>query len=127
MTESKDPFNTFTDETLRRAEEMCSKLSLDFTIDRRGHSTLYTGAMSYLSDPVWEHQTVTVAESDDNPWLTLISDKPLNAERRVLLVFRKSKAEDVKVIGKLSESEPGRRKPEDDARYITRFDVIRDR
>jgi len=127
MADSKDPFDTFTEETLRRAEEMCSKLSLDLTIDRRGRSTLYSGVMSYLNDPAWEHQAITVAEFDENPWLTLISRRPLDAGRRALLVYRKSLAEDVKLVGKLSESEHGRRHEEDTDRYITRFDAIRDR
>jgi hypothetical protein len=127
MTESKDPFNIFTDETLRRAEELCEKLSLEFTVDRRGRSTLYSGVMSYLSGPVWEHHPVTVAVYDENPWFTLISDRPLDAGSRVLLVFRKAVDDDVKLIGKLSESEHGRRHPEDAERYITRFDILRDR
>jgi len=127
MADSKDPFNTFTEETLRRAEAMCSALSLEFSVDRRGRSTLYSGALSYLNDPVWEHLAVTIAVSDEDPWLHLISRKPLDSGRRVLLVYRKSISDDAKLIGKLGDSEPGRRALEDDDRFITRFDVIRDR
>jgi hypothetical protein len=125
--EEKDPFNPFTEETLRRADAMCSKLGLDIQVDRRGRSTLFSGAVSYLNDPIWDHQDITVAEYDENPWLTLISKRPLDAGRRVLLVYRRSLSEDVKLIGKLSDSEHGRRSGEESDRFITRFDVIRDR
>jgi len=124
MVEDKDPYNPFTEETLRRADEMCSKLSLEIQVDRRGRSTLYSGAMSYINDPVWEHHDITVAEYDENPWLTLISSRPLDAGRRVLLVYRKSPSEDLRLIGRISESEHGRRQGEDTDRFITRFDVV---
>lgn len=127
VTEKNDPYNLFSDETLRRADEMCANLGLEIQVDRRGRSTLYSGALSYLNDPIWDHQDITVAEYEENPWLTLISKRPLDAGRRVLLVYRRSLAEDVKLIGKLSDSEHGRRRGEEADYFITRFDVVRDR
>lgn len=126
MAQDKDPFNTFSEETLRRAEEMCSELSLDLQIERRGTSRLFNGAISDLDDPQGRVQSLTVAEVDGHHWLTLISDKPLNTQRHALLVFRKSVAEDMKFVGKLGESEPGKRGGDDANRFVTRFDILRD-
>jgi hypothetical protein len=126
MAGNDDPFDTFSKETLRRADEMCAKLSLDLRIDRRGRSRLYNGAVSDLDDPKGKHQSLTVAAVGDQPWFTLISDSPLQPCRHALLVFRKSPTDDVKYVGRLSESEPGKRGGEDANRFVTRFDILRD-
>jgi len=126
MTGNDDPFDAFSKETLRRAEEMCSKLSLDLSIDRRGRSRLYNGAVSDLDDPKGKHLSLTVAALDNQPWFTLISDHPLQPCRHALLVFRRSPTQDEKFVGRLSESEPGKRGGEDANRFVTRFDILRD-
>ena len=51
MAKEDDPFDTFSSETMKRAEEMCAGLSLNMSLERRGHSKLYHGAVTDLDDP----------------------------------------------------------------------------
>ncbi len=126
MANKDDPFDTFSSETLKRAEEMCAGLSLNMTLDRRGHSKHYSGAVTDLEDPHKRNISVMVAEVDNQPYFTLISDKPLNACRHALLVFRIPPNQDMKYVGKHGDSEPGKRGEEDQHRHVVRFDILRD-
>ncbi|AKS42422.1 hypothetical protein WM2015_2057 [Wenzhouxiangella marina] len=126
MADDTDPFETFSSETLRRAEEMCAGLSLNLSLDRRGQSKIFNGAVSDLDDPAGRHVSVTVAEVGDRPWFTLISDRPLAASRNALLVFRVPPGQDRKFIGRHAASEPGKRGSDDAKRQVVRFEIIRD-
>lgn len=126
MAKEDDPFDTFSSETMKRAEEMCAGLSLNMTLERRGHSKLYHGAVTDLDDPKKRNISVTVAEVDNQPYFTLVSDRPLTACRNALLVYRVPPSQDMKYVGKHGDSEPGKRGEEDQSRQVVRFNILRD-
>lgn len=126
MTRDKDPFDTLTDETLRRAEELCSGLETQLSLDRRGKARFFRGALTDLDDLNKKDIPVTVAVIEDVPWFTLISQKSLPACKNALLVFRIPPAEDMKYIGKHGEFEPGKRGERDQGRFVVRFNILRD-
>lgn len=125
MVEKKDPFDTLSSETLRRAEELCSGLSVGLSLERRGRAVLYRGAISNLDDPRGESIPVTVAEVDHDPGFTLIADRPLEACRRAVLVFRRPPMQDMRFAGYHKASEPGKRGEQDHGRHIVHFNIDR--
>ena len=126
MSQGKDKFDTLSEETMRRAEELCSGLSLSLSLDRRGQAHLYDGAVTDLDQPRGRNISVVVAENGDKPWFTLISDEPLEACRHALLVFRKPPGQDLKYVGRYKTSSPGKRGEQDRDRFVTTFDILRD-
>lgn len=128
MTQDKDPFNTLEDETLRRAEEMCANLGSGLSLDRRGQAMLYDGSVADLDDPIRRVNPVlvTVAETADQPWLTLVSDFPLKATRNALLVYKVPPGQHLKYTGEHGDSQPGKRGPADEGRFVVRFNIVRD-
>lgn len=126
MPHDKDPFDTLTDATLKRAEELCAGLGTSLSIDRRGKARFFRGALTDLDDPLKKDIPVTVAEIEDVPWFTLISDQSLPACNNALLVFRVPPAENMKYIGKHGEFRPGKRGDQDRGRYVVRFNILRD-
>ncbi|TVQ35211.1 MAG: hypothetical protein EA370_09555 [Wenzhouxiangella sp.] len=126
MSQGKDRFDTLTSETMRRAEEMCSGLSLNLSLDRRGQAKLYNGVVTDLDQPRGRNIPVVVAENGDKPWFTLVAEEPLEACRNALLVFRKPPNEHMKYVGRFKAGSPGQRGEEDRDRFVTTFDIIRD-
>jgi hypothetical protein len=126
MIGKKDPFDTLTSDTLRRAEEMCAGLTSSLSLDRRGRSRFFNGAVADLDEPRGDNIAVTVAATDNQPWFTLISDQPLKACKNALLVFRSPPAEDMKYLGSYKDSKPGNRGEQDAGRYVVQFNILRD-
>ncbi len=126
MTRDKDPFDILGDSTLQRAEELCSGLGTNLSLDRRGKARFFRGALTDLDDPHKKDIPVTVAEIEHVPWFTLISDQTLPASNNALLVFRMPPSKDMKYIGKHAEFEPGKRGEQDQGRFVVRFNIIRD-
>jgi hypothetical protein len=126
MADDKDPYDTFSGDTLRRAEEMCSGLSLELSIDRRGRCKFYNGAITDLDNPNGRNIRVTVADIEGCPWFTLIADQPLEACRKALLVFRVPPGVDMKYIGNHKDARPGKRGDQDKGRYVLTFNIERD-
>ena len=123
MADEKDPFETFSGETLRRAEEMCSGLGLGLSLERRGQSVLYRGALADLDDRAGDHIPVTVAEVGHDPGFTLILEHPIEACVKALLVFRRPPAQDVRYLGHHPASRPGKRGEADQGRHIVHFTI----
>lgn len=126
MNDRKDPFETLSDATMRRAEEMCSGLSMNLSLDRRGQALLYNGAVTDLDQPDGLNIPVVVAEDGDKPWFVLVAQEPLAACSNALLVFRKPPNQDMKYIGRFKNASPGKRGERDRNRFVTTFDIIRD-
>lgn len=116
------------DDTIKRAEEMCSSLSSNIGLERRGQTTYYQGAISDMSTMGGRFSKVTVADSGrSTDQLTLISDKPLAASQNALLVFRSGPGEDMKYLGKHGDTRPGQRQEdEDESKHIVRYTILRD-
>lgn len=117
-----------TDDTIKRAEEMCSSLSSNIGLERRGQTTYYQGAISDMDGMSTRFSKVTVADSGKtSDQLTLISDKPLPSTKNALLVFRAGPGEDMKYLGKHGDTRPGQRQEdENETKYIVRYTVLRD-
>ncbi len=124
--DDKDPFETFSSHTLKRAEEMCAGLSSGLSLDRRGRSTFYQGAITDLDDTRRRTIPVTVVETDVRPWLTLISDLAVSSCKNALLVYRTPPSKDMKYVGRHKAAEPGKRGDDDRSRFVTRFEILRD-
>ncbi len=126
MVGSKDPFETFSNETLQRAEEMCAGLSSHLSLDRRGQAQQFSGAISDLDDPSGKYIPVLVAEVSDQPRVALISEQPLEPCRTALLVFRLTASGDMKYVGRHGRSRPGQRHEDHGQRHVVQFDILRD-
>ncbi len=124
--DDKDPFETFSSNTLKRAEEMCAGLSSGLTLDRRGRSTFYPGAITDLDDTRRRTIPVTVVETDDRPWFTLLLNEALGECKNALLVYRTPPSKDMKYVGRHKAAEPGKRGEDDSGRFVTRFEILRD-
>lgn len=123
MSDKKDPFETLSDDTLRRAEELCAGLGVGLSLERRGRAVLHRGAITDLDDPVAGHVAVTVAEVDHDPGFTLISEQPLPGCSRALLVFRRPPMQDMRYLGHHKDSEPGKRGEADQGKHIIHFTI----
>gem|GEM_PF-1499828 len=123
-----DIYDFMNTDTLKRAEEMCSSLSSNLGLERRGQTTYYQGAVSDMSQSANRFVKVTVADSGGrNDQLTLIADQPLPSTGNALLVYRSGPGHDLKYLGKHGESRPGQRQEdEDEPRHITTFTILRD-
>lgn len=126
--EDDDIYEFINDDTIKRAEEMCSSLSSNIGLERRGQTTYYQGAVSDMGGMSGGFTKVTVADSgSSSDQLTLISDSPLPASSNALLVFRAGPGEDMKYLGKHADARPGQRQEdEDETKYIVRYTVLRD-
>lgn len=127
MADDKDPFDTFSSETMKRAEEMCAGLSSSLGLDRRGEASMFDGAVTNLEEHNAQARRIVVAEHGADT-LVVISQRPLEACRRALLVYRRGPAEDAKLIGELEASREGQR--EEDRRstaaeYFARFNTVK--
>lgn len=130
MTRDKDLYESISSDTIKRAEEMCSSLSADLFLERRGQTTYYEGAISDMSDMSGSNSRftkVTVAESGKTNMLTVISKSPLPESKKALLVYRLAPGQDMKYLGRNAASRPGTRQDDDSqAGYFSSFDIIQD-
>lgn len=127
MSRDKELFETITSETHRRAEEMCSSLSTNLGLERRGQTTYYQGAVSDMGAGNSRFVKVTVAESGKNKDLTVISETPLNETNKALLVYRLAPGQDLKYLGRHKDSRPGTRQDDDPEKiFFTQFKILQD-
>lgn len=126
--EDDDIYEFVSSDTIKRAEEMCSSLSSNIGLERRGQTTYYEGAISDMNQMDSRFSKVTVADPGRNTdQMTLISDKPLPSSNNALLVFRAGPGADRKYLGKHADTRPGRRQDdEDQPRHITTYTILRD-
>lgn len=111
------------EDTLKRAEEMCSGLSLSLSIERRGHTRLYPGMLDDLNLMDRRPCRVTVAETPDQPHLTLICSEVLGESSHALLVFRTEDGRSRKLVGKHHGSRPGLRADDAPGMHVAEFVV----
>jgi hypothetical protein len=126
--EDDDIYEFVSNDTIKRAEEMCSSLSSNIGLERRGQTTYYQGAISDMNEMGGRFSKVTVADSGKSAdQLTLIADKPLPSSNNALLVFRAGPGDDMKYMGKHADSRPGQRQDdEDESKHITTYSILRD-
>jgi hypothetical protein len=127
MDRDKKLFEALSDETVKRAEEMCASLSTSLGLERRGQTTYYQGAVSDMSVSGGRFVKVTVAESGRERNVTVISDEPLPETRKALLVYRMAPGNDMKYIGIVGAPRPGNRQDDEPGKqYFARFDIMQD-
>lgn len=104
-------------------------VSARLRLDQRGRVSLWPGAICDLNAPGQEFVKVQVAEpgKGKDP-LTLISSRPLASSNRSILVYRTETAADLKLLGKNTQTEPGRRQEDKAGQgvHIGRFTIERD-
>lgn len=121
-----DPAERFSEETLKKAEEMCRGLSVALSIDKRGEATFSNGAVKALDTVAQREFLVTVCDVSGQPWFTLISKEPLPVSDDALLVFKTTLSEDKRYLGKSLEGRPGLREEDAGDRYFTIFEPVQD-
>lgn len=114
------------DETLKKAEELCTGLSSSLSIDKRGEAIFHEGAVKLLDAPLEKEYLVTVCEVTNQPWFTLIGNKQLPASGKALLVFKSQLAPDSRYLGKLQEGRPGLRSADDGDQFFSIYEVLQD-
>ena len=114
------------EETLQRAEAMCSGLSLSLSIERRGQTLLQEGMLDDLSMDR-RPTRVTVAEVPGEPQLTLISSEALGSAEHAMLIVNSAVGQQSRLIGRHSSSRPGRRATDGPDTQVTAFSVERER
>jgi len=116
------------DDTIKRAEEMCSSLGSNIGLERRGQTTYYQGAVSDMQSAGGKFHKVTVADpGKSSDQFTLISDEALPSSKNALLVFRAGPGEDLKYLGRHADTRPGQRQDDDEAgRHITTYTILKD-
>lgn len=113
------------EDTLKRAEEMCSGLSLSLSIEKRGQTRLYQGMLDDLNVMDRRPCRVTVAETPDQPHLMLICSESLASSSHALLVFRSADGRSRKLLGRHRSSRPGRRVDDEPNMQVAEFSVER--
>ncbi len=114
------------DETLKKAEELCQNLSSSLSIDKRGEVVFHDGAVKLLDTPLEMEYLVTVCEVSDQPWFTLIGDKQLPATAKALLVFKSQLASDSRYLGKLKEGREGLRTGDTGEKFFSIYEPVQD-
>jgi len=124
----KDLYSPFSEEVLKRAEEMSSKISSTVSLDRRGDVEEFAGVISDLAEKSSKPVRVRVAITEENDWLMLISEKALKRSERALLVYRPETGPDIRRIGNHGNSRPGLRQADWDSkesRYFAQYRITR--
>lgn len=126
--EDDDIYEFVSNDTIKRAEEMCSSLSSTIGLERRGQTTYYQGAISDMNETNGRFRKVTVADSGKAAdQFTLISDQPLPSSNNALLVFRAGPGDDMKYLGKHGDTRPGQRQDDEEAgKHIAIYTILRD-
>lgn len=109
------------DETLRRAEEMCSGLSLAVSIEKRGHARVFPGALDDLNSMERSGHPVEVLEVPDEYWVTLVGYDVLSECSHALLVYRRADGSTRKLLGRHESSRPGLRQDDPPKKHFCRF------
>ncbi len=127
MPRDKELFEALTEDTVKRAEEMCASLSTSLGLERRGQTTYYQGAVSDMIANTGRFTKVTVAEAGRERNVTVISDDPLPETRKALLVYRMAPGNDMKYIGIIGSPRSGNRQDDEPGKqYFARFDIVQD-
>jgi hypothetical protein len=127
MQRDKELFEALTEDTVKRAEEMCASLSTSLGLERRGQTTYYQGAISDMAANSGRFTKVTVAETGRDRNVTVISDAPLEETRKALLVYRMAPGNDMKYIGIIGSPRNGNRQDDEPGKqYFARFEIVQD-
>lgn len=124
--DSLEPTDLISDETVRKADEMCRSLGSGLSIDKRGEAAFYRGAFTDLDSLAHRQYEVTVADIGGQPWLTVISEVALPQTGNGLLVFHVPPGDHRRYIGKMEEGRRGRREADADHLFFGLFDILRD-
>ena len=124
--ELPDVSERLSDETLKKAEELCQSLSSSLSIDKRGEVVFHDGAVKLLGTPLEKEYLITVCEVSDQPWFTLIGDKQLPAHDKALLVFKPQLAPDSRYLGKLKQGRAGLRSGDTGDQFFSIYEPLQD-
>ncbi len=127
MNQSKDPFEWLGEETLNKAEALCGELDTRLSLDRRTRARYFPGSIVDQDAKGLTQQAVavTVAETTSQPWVTLISSRPLPAARNAVLSYKVPPGKTVRYEGRHKASEPGKRGEADQGKHVVRFDIVK--
>ncbi|MFP4207202.1 MAG: hypothetical protein ACLFSC_00990 [Wenzhouxiangella sp.] len=120
------PTDLLSEETLRKADELCHSLSSHLSIDKRGEANFYRGAFVDLDSLAHRQYEITVADIGGQPWLTVISHDPIPETGNGLLVFNVPPGDHRRYIGHIQTSRRGFRESDGDQQYFAIFDILRD-
>lgn len=114
------------EETLARAEQMCSGLSLSVSIEKRGAGTIHPAMLDDLNAMGQRARPVRVVHTPDQAWLTIVSQQPLSDCSQALLVYRSADGASCKLLGRHASSRPGTREGDPPELFVTPFTVVRE-
>ncbi|HMA98689.1 MAG TPA: hypothetical protein VKO38_04445 [Wenzhouxiangella sp.] len=121
-----DPADGLSDETFRKAEELCSRLSSSLSIDKRGEAVFFSGAVKLLDTPAEREYLVTVCDVNGQPWFTLIGDEAVPASGKALLVFKSPLIQASRYLGTVGEPRPGLRTEDHGERFFSIYEPRED-
>lgn len=109
------------EETLKRAEEMCSGLSLEVSIEKRGNLKSYSGTLDDLNSMGQSAHPAVVIEVPDEHWLTLVIRARLPECSHALLVYRLLDGSSRKLVGRHEAARSGLRNEDAEGVFFCRF------
>jgi hypothetical protein len=121
-----DVGDRLSEETIRKAEEMCERLSSSLSLDKRGEAVFVNGAVKLLDSVAEREYQVTVCDVSGQPWFTLIAETELPTSDKALLVFKSPLAEHSRYLGTLAASRPGLRAGDHGDRFFSIYEPHQD-
>ena len=109
INKDRSPGVPMDEDTLKRAEQMCSGLSLSVSVERRQQTAACEGMLDDLNELGRRPRKVTVAGGLDQPSLTLICSEAMGACCHAVLVVSPARGRSRKLLGRHGSSLPGRR------------------
>lgn len=125
INKDRSPGVPMDEDTLKRAEEMCSGLSLSVSVERRQQTGSCEGMLDDLNELDRRPRKVTVVGRADQPALTLICSEAMGACCHALLVVRPMHGRSRKLLGRHGSSLPGRRVDDGPQTHWVEFAVER--
>lgn len=127
--EPRSQSDSLSPSALRPVDEILASFSTRMAreLELRGQLSIRAGAIRDLdcSRPGYTRVQVAEPEASDSQQLTLISEQPLAASERALLVYRPARGADLKLLGRLAASRLGQRQNDRaDGPHIARFTIV---
>ncbi len=111
------------EETRKRADELCGSLALSVSIEKRGEVSLLPAMLDDLNSMGSRARPVQIALMPGQAVLTVISDTALAHCSHALLVCRQEQGGIRKMLGRHDASRPGRRGDDPPDKFFASFAV----
>lgn len=111
------------EETRKRADELCGSLSLSVSIEKRGEVSLLPAMLDDLNSMGSRARPVQIALTPGQAALTIISDTALGHCSHALLVYRQDQGGMRKMLGRHDTSRPGRRCDDPPDKFFASFAI----